>query len=426
MKSGWVWWLVSVGMMLLVGCDQVTSLVATPTATMIVPTATTAPLPTATPVPAPYTVAGFEALVRELEGTRLAARQGIVNRYLAGLQRAPLLTDREALFVWQGGGFRVQLVGDMNNWSLDEGDDFQRVEGTDLWYLRLSLPAEARLDYKIVVNEREWLLDPLNGRTVQGGFGPNSEVVMPGYEPLPPVTAGVPQGELATHTLDSRYLEEKRTFFVYTPAVTVSGGGGYPSLYVQDGGDYLNIVDMTARLDRWIALGEVPPLVVVFIPPIQRSVEYRANDDYVAFLAEELVPWVEAEYGTASSSVLTGVMGSSLGGLIAVYAGLRAPDTFGLVLAQSGAYRVEMKRWEALVAEGLGKGGRYYLVAGSFETAVSGDPWFGDIIAANEELTSRLQREGYTYQYEVYPQGHSWGLWRDTLKDGLNYLYGGG
>jgi len=37
-----------------------------------------------------------------------------------------------------------------------------------------------------------------------------------------------------------------------------------------------------------------------------------------------------------------------------------------------------------------------------------------------------LERSGYAYRYAEHHQGHSWGLWRDTLADALVYFFAEG
>ena len=130
----------------------------------------------------------------------------------------------------------------------------ERLTGTNLWYLESSFEVDARLDYQYVINGEEWRLDPLNPRTMLGDFGPNSELVMPGYKIPPELSTAEVQitpGTIESHTLDSAYLEQTRTFFVYEPASQIVGAK-FPSLYINDGGDYLNLIDTAAILDRLI------------------------------------------------------------------------------------------------------------------------------------------------------------------------------
>lgn len=52
-------------------------------------------------------------------------------------------------------------------------------------------------------------------------------------------------------------------------------------------------------------------------------------DDYLSFIVEELKPFVDSHYSTLGDSANTVVMGSSMGGLISLYALSEYPDIFG-------------------------------------------------------------------------------------------------
>ncbi|WP_286829632.1 MULTISPECIES: alpha/beta hydrolase [Kordiimonas] len=52
-------------------------------------------------------------------------------------------------------------------------------------------------------------------------------------------------------------------------------------------------------------------------------------DEYIAFLADELKPFIDSRYSTLTGPEDTAVMGSSMGGLISMYAIAERPDVFG-------------------------------------------------------------------------------------------------
>jgi len=58
-------------------------------------------------------------------------------------------------------------------------------------------------------------------------------------------------------------------------------------------------------------------------------------DEYVAFLADELKPFIDNHYATLTGPEDTAVMGSSMGGLISWYAFTERPDVFGMAACMS-------------------------------------------------------------------------------------------
>ncbi len=414
---------------LLVACGLGNPL-ALPTDTPLPPTP--APEPTATPSPGPDSIFGFKEFLAQAESARPDQRQDLVNRYIAQLAKAPITDDGQAVFLWQGAADSIQLIGDMNNWSQEEAQVLSRLAGTDLWYLVAEFEPDARLDYLFRVDSQQNALDPLNAQTIMSSSGPNSVLVMPEYQTpleLMPPDVEIPHGTLTSHTLDSNYLNQTRTFFVYEPAGQLVGRK-LPTVYINNGSDYLNLIDATEILDRLIARRLIPPLLAVFIPPINVVQEYSLNDAYLRFLAEELVPFVQQTYDTDLGPEVTGVLGSAEGGLAAVYAALKRPDVFGLAAGQSGTYAAN---GDALIQQfARQRSGqanldpvRYYLVVGSYETAVDGDDHEGNVLAANQRLAEKIGALDQDLLYEVRPEGHSWGLWRGTLGRALRFLYTG-
>ena len=130
----------------------------------------------------------------------------------------------------------------------------------------------------------------------------------------------------------------------------------YPVLYLHDGQNLFDgatsfipgmdwHVGQTA--DQCIQEGRIEPLIIVGIYNAgkQRLGEYtptrapklgggRANR-YAKFLLDEVRPFVKGNYRVREGVGNTGIGGSSLGGLVSLYLGLREPRTFGKIAALS-------------------------------------------------------------------------------------------
>jgi enterochelin esterase-like enzyme len=155
----------------------------------------------------------------------------------------------------------------------------------------------------------------------------------------------------------SRFLRNQRDLIVYLPP----GYDGqptrqFPVLYLHDGQNLFDgstsfipgmdwHVGQTA--DQCIEQGLVEPLIIVGIYNAgkQRLSEYtptrapklgggRANR-YAKFLLEEVRPFVGQRYRARQIPQSTGIGGSSLGGLVSLYLGLKHPGVFGKIAALS-------------------------------------------------------------------------------------------
>jgi enterochelin esterase-like enzyme len=126
----------------------------------------------------------------------------------------------------------------------------------------------------------------------------------------------------------------------------------------------------------------------------------------------------------------TAIGGYSLGGVAGPCAGLRHPETFGLILSQSGSYWFEPTRadyaepnWLARqFAESKKLPLRLYMDAGTNEVDLNGGG--GGILATNRQLRDVLRAKGYDVYYQEFAGDHDYINWRGTLADGLIALLG--
>ena len=113
-----------------------------------------------------------------------------------------------------------------------------------------------------------------------------------------------------------------------------------PALLVMlDGRDWTEALPIFPTLDNLVAEGLLPPLVAVLPDSVDfatRARELPCNEGFVDFLADDLVPWARA--GLPADPRRTVIAGKSYGGLASVFAGLRRPEVFGNVIAQSGSF----------------------------------------------------------------------------------------
>jgi predicted alpha/beta superfamily hydrolase len=91
------------------------------------------------------------------------------------------------------------------------------------------------------------------------------------------------------------------------------------------------------------------------------------GDAYLQFIAETLKPVIDSEYRTMPEKEATGIAGSSMGGLISFYAGLRYSSVFGKIGVLSPALWVNPTVINIL-ENGLDPQSRFYVVASKTES----------------------------------------------------------
>jgi enterochelin esterase family protein len=365
----------------------------------------------------------FQDFIDALSLAPLDDRQGFVDEFMQEASAAgfPFLEDTLAHFIYRGTiSSSIGVAGDFNGWNPGT-DRMTSVAGTDFYYLTRTFELDARLDYKFVIegSPQQWILDPLNPNTIMGGFGPNSEVAMPGYVQPEEIAymAGIAHGTKETFSFQSTILGNSRSVSVYLPpGYADNPSGSYPTLYVNDGGEYLTLASMDNVLDFLLDKGKIEDVIVVFVTPVDRNSEYWLNSDYRDMIVTELVPHIDSEYRTIDSPSERGIMGASLGGLISVYIAYEHPDVFGFSAGQSGAFWINSNQIIQMVSSGPAKDIRFYLDWGTYEDTIQ---------QSNYDLRDVLLAKGYSFTQYEYHEGHSWGSWRAHTDDILRAFAGG-
>ena len=172
---------------------------------------------------------------------------------------------------------------------------------------------------------------------------------------------------------------------------------------------------MPTVMDNLIHAGEIPPVVVVMIDPVNRMREYWVNDEYRDFLYSEFIPMVDNRYRTVADRESRGVMGASLGGLISTYAALSQPQFFSKVAGQSSALHLDENKLISLLDAVWDIKLTFYFDVGTYE------PRF---IPTHERFVAQLNQKRWPCLYQELAGGHNWTSWRAHLKDLLVFLWG--
>jgi enterochelin esterase family protein len=335
----------------------------------------------------------------------------------------PVLEGQNVTFVLKSEvGETAYLVGDMNDWK-QEADKLEMMEGTGLYYRTLKFPSDARIQYAFM-KDGKWMADALNeAHSFEGYFGFMSELQMPNYKPPFEIDyhARIPHGKILTFRVYSRFLKNTRLVHVYLPP-DYDPSDKYPTIYAQDGTDYLRYGFFDNVLDNLIHEGSIERVIGVFIEPVYRVTEYDLNDRYVDFFTKELVSLIESEYSTRPEPSKRLVMGPSFGGLISVYIAFIHPELFGCAASQSG-YVSRKDDWVIREIERAEtRKIKFYLDCGTYEANVGGV--FGNFTDGNRRLRATLKKKGYQLVYQESNEGHNWENWRARIGKVVKTFFG--
>lgn len=340
----------------------------------------------------------------------------------------PLIEGNTATFVWYGDQPPL-LRGDFNNWSesntptwtphrpAEEGENAQMT----VWTCSLRFPEDAYIEYCLGPDSNRQS-DPFNKRTTPNGMGAtNHYFYMPAARPTPLTRKrrNVLQGSIIRQRLPTAGLltGSRRRVYLYRPASV----GPLPLLVVLDGNDYLRRARLANILDNLIHQNRIQPLAAAFVANAgrhHRLVEYAGNESTLLWLQQHLLPWAGEQLSLLDAGEhpgAHGILGASLGGLMALYAGLRLPHIFGRILSQSGAFRLGEQETVVmqLVQAGVPLPPHIWLDVGRYER----------LREVNRQLAALLRERGASFGYHEFNAGHNYPAWRDNLWRGLQALF---
>jgi predicted alpha/beta superfamily hydrolase len=303
-------------------------------------------------------------------------------------------------------GQPIYVAGSFNNWQ-PGAVGYELVRQADGSY-QLILPATVRGPQEFKFTRGSWAtgeadatFQPVANRHAEFGASPATLTFqIANWQDQRP--GGAPTGS-KPHTLasnvqilsDSFRLPQlggraRRVWLYLPPNYASARSKRYPVLYLQDGQNVFD--EATAFSGEWgvdetlnqsVAAGQRnAECIVVAIDnggdhrldeySPWANAEYKKGgegDQYTNFLALTLKPYIDAHYRTRPDAAHTAIAGSSMGGLIALYAGLKYPSLFGRVgvfspaiwFAKDSILAYERRRPAPLAS-------RFYFVAGPSES----------------------------------------------------------
>ncbi len=318
--------------------------------------------------------------------------------------------------------------------SWNTGVPMQKVDATT-WTLSLPTLAEA-LEWKPLLDDATWSKGP-NYRAAVGAT----------VEVAPRFFRDIGEWSVRWPTFTSTVLGNTRGVYVYLPPTYLENGTArMPVVYMHDG---QNLFDPAASFGgvTWAVAdamnaaagdGSFREAIVVgpenagaarideYTPTADPSYGGGHGDAYVQMLITELKPRVDAELRTKPGREDTVLIGSSLGGLISSYAGIRHADVFGSVGAMSPSVWWDSKVLLTLLPQtGAVRPLRAYVDIGTAEGSSASSETVADAAA----LVAGYEALGYvrdsTVKYVVQPGAmHTESAWASRLPGALQFLLG--
>lgn len=372
----------------------------------------------------------FPEFLRTLETTAAKERAPLVLSFLRGRQTPLVEHDSLLHFVWYGRADSVFINGALQSgWRSPErmikvvcGDS---ARSPAFFHRSYTVPPDSRIEYKLIVDGM-YQLDSTNRRVTPPSDFVNSEAVMPKFRmsPLSIFRPGIPHGTTDTLLFASKDpVIKPRRVRVYLPP-GYDRFNGLPVLYVHDGESAFRYVFFANIIDNLIADGQLPPIIGVFVPSVDRNAEYigMKTPEYISAFCEELVPLIDRSYRTSRKPERRGVMGISSGGHIALTMAIVRPDRFRCVAGQSSTIGPILRTALAVRRQStpLPSTMKVWIDCGLFDI---NDGEENNFPVRNREFSEELTRYGIAHKYREVHDGHDWASWRERTPEILRYFF---
>jgi alpha-glucosidase len=231
--------------------------------------------------------------------------------------------------------------------------------------------------------------------------------------------------------------EKSHKIWVYLPPNYETSTENYPVIYMHDGQNLFDV--KTAYAGEWNVDETLNTLFEktnkgFIVVGIENAGEERINEYtpwphekygggkgaiYIQFIVNTLKPFIDQNYRTKPQQKYTGLMGSSLGGLISYYGGLKYPNTFGKIGALSTSFWFSNEVENFTQENGNIKNVKMYLLVGGNEGEgmVEDTQKFEHLLLntgfKSKNLTSKIVEEGK----------HNEAFWQSEFLEIIKWLY---
>jgi enterochelin esterase-like enzyme len=235
----------------------------------------------------------------------------------------------------------------------------------------------------------------------------------------------VPHGDIRIKRYYSTVFNQWRQFYIYTPAgYDANSNEKYPVLYILHGGGedergWATQGKSDLILDNLIAEKKAKPMLIV-MPDGNTNTDFagfgeRTLKMFEAEMKRCVIPFVEKKYRVQPEAKNRALAGLSMGGIQTLYVGMNNTDMFSNLGIFSSGWILPM---QSKLADA-----QYDFMQNNIDKIKSNLKllWIGiggkEDIAYNNCQIMRSKFDGMNikYEYDDYPGGHAWPVWRHDL-----------
>ncbi len=246
--------------------------------------------------------------------------------------------------------------------------------------------------------------------------------------------------QVTTFILEAPQLETQKKIWVYLPKDYLNSKNPYSVIYMHDAQNLFD--EKTSYVGEWKVDEFLDSLTTQesIIVGIEHGGEKRVDeltpfhnnkygggkaDDYLNFIIKTLKPYIDSNYRTLTNKEYTIIWGSSLGGLVSLYAVINYPETFGKAGVFSPALWVNKNEMFKFVKNAtIDPDKKFYFLVGSEEGETL--EVASTMVSDQHEMVQILKDKGVMDNHiidKVIPNGHhNETLWSTNFPDAYQWL----
>ncbi|MCF8303268.1 MAG: T9SS type A sorting domain-containing protein [Bacteroidales bacterium] len=338
----------------------------------------------------------------------------------------------------------LYIAGNFNGWNPGDAAYVMQKNADNLWEITLEGFSNGEtIEYKFTRGSWETVEKGPNGEEIDNRsftFGNGETVYVVIYNWADDGGGGGSTAAENVIIMDEDFympqLDRYRRIWLYLPPDYEQSQNSYPVLYMHDGQNLFD--EYTSFMGEWEVdetlnelEGEGYPVPIVV--GIDNDGQHRANeylpwynpdfaggegDEYMAFIVETLKPYIDDNYRTLPDRDNTGIMGSSLGGVISLYGAMKYQEVFSKCGPFSPAYWANYDSiWPFLAETGFEQDILFYQNCGENEG--------GQYINRMYQMEDTLNALGYQHVSSKVIEGgeHNEDTWGGDFEEAYLYLF---
>lgn len=338
----------------------------------------------------------------------------------------------------------VYISGNFNNWRTQDKNFMMERMGANMYKfvfpIDFNFPEE--LLYKFTKGDWSEVEIGKNNEITSNRSTQLKSGILNEYVPkwrknwLPFKINFLPKVILISDEFEIPQLNKVRKIWALLPYDYDSSNETYPVMYLQDA---QNLFNEKAKYGNWeidkklavMAEYKIGKIIIIAIEHAEedRIKEYNVGKTmlgkgqgkkYIKFMTETLKPFVDSNFRTKKEREFTGIGGSSMGGLVSIFSGLRYPEVYGKLMIFSPSLWVVPKikiKTESIENSDT----KIYLYAGGDESAtmIEHVKSFKENMIASEFIKDKMK-----INLSINMKGtHSERFWSDEFPKAIEWLF---